>query len=189
MQKTKKPSAVPSEYDIAHSNMQFENCAQDLLKANAACAVETAEKEKRVTELLLANQEVASLNLENDRIEAELALTKKKLGIEKKEKRKRAQKLLVTKEDLKTAKDSESAHIETLREMMFITSHQLRRPVVQILGLAEILDTSVNSPEELNEIVDHMKESAETLNDMTKELTTFIHHEEVKASYKRGKKK
>lgn len=188
MPKINKNSATALDYDAAHKNMQVEDCAENLIIANNACALQSAEKEKRTAELHSANKELASLNEEKDRYEAELAIANKKLSVEKKKRRKQTQELTSIHEDIKDAKASEKASIEGLREMMFMTSHQLRKPVVQILGLANILDTSTSTPEEVNEIVEHMKESAETLDHMTKELTTFIHHQEVKATFKAKKK-
>lgn len=174
--------------DHAHNNLPASDCAENLSNSNKARAFETKEKEKRVSELVVASHELAHLSQENTRMEAELTLTKKKLLFEKKAKRKQAEELAEINEDIKSAKASQKAHIEDLREMMYMTSHQLRTPVVQILGLADILDTTSNTPAEVNEIVGCMKESAETLDGVTKELTTFIHNREVKAKNKGSKK-
>lgn len=178
------PKINPLNNKIAPKGRHEDECAENLIKVNDERALEAKDNEKRVTELLMANKEVELLSQEKNRCEIELAVVGKKLKVEKKKKNKQALELISTTEDLKKAKASEKEHIEGLREMMFMTSHHLRQPVVQILGLADILNTSTNSPEELNEIVDRMKESAESLNDMTKELTTFIHHQEVQAKSK-----
>jgi signal transduction histidine kinase len=59
--------------------------------------------------------------------------------------------------------------------MMFMTSHKVRQPIANILGLSYLLDNqSINSPDELKESLDYIKESALSLDTFTKELTQFI---------------
>ena len=177
------PNMNPND-KIKPAKNREDECAENLLKVNNKRALEAKDNDKTIAELRLANQEVELLSKEKNRCEKELVIIGRELKVEKKKKRKQARELINTNEDLKKAKASEKAHIEGLQEMMFMTSHHLRQPVVQILGLADVLNTSTNSPAELNEIVDCMKESAETLNEMTKELTSFIHHQEVLAKSK-----
>jgi signal transduction histidine kinase len=65
--------------------------------------------------------------------------------------------------------------------MMFMISHELRHPVVQILGLADLLETLKNSPEEAAEMAGLILKSAETLDKYSRELTAFVHKAELKA--------
>jgi hypothetical protein len=57
---------------------------------------------------------------------------------------------------------------------MFITSHKVRAPIANILGLSSLLDQYLNSPTKLKEVVTYMKQSATSLDAFTKELTAFI---------------
>jgi signal transduction histidine kinase len=61
-----------------------------------------------------------------------------------------------------------------MKEIMFITSHKVRAPIANILGIASVLDQYVDTPSRLRELVKYMKESAKTLDAFTKELTAFI---------------
>ena len=70
-------------------------------------------------------------------------------------------------------------YYKSMEDMLFMTSHNLRQPVSQILGLTNLLDTHKNSPEELIKITDYLKQSATSLNDFTGELTTFIHNNKL----------
>ena len=57
---------------------------------------------------------------------------------------------------------------------MFITSHRVRRPVTYIFGISYQLDESSNSPEEVKECLDCIKQSALTIDIFTVELTIFL---------------
>jgi hypothetical protein len=65
-------------------------------------------------------------------------------------------------------------YTEGLEEMIFKTSHKVRQPVTNILGLSNLLDNANISLDHLREITGYMKASAERLDDFTKELTHFI---------------
>lgn len=66
-------------------------------------------------------------------------------------------------------------YINELEKMLFITSHKVRQPITNILGLANQLDSPPNSPEEIIKIIGYMKQSALSLENFTSELTTFIY--------------
>jgi signal transduction histidine kinase len=65
-------------------------------------------------------------------------------------------------------------YIRGLEEMMFITSHKVRQPVANILGLSSILHQVIDTPDELTKLVGYLQASAITLDAFTKELTEFI---------------
>jgi light-regulated signal transduction histidine kinase (bacteriophytochrome) len=58
--------------------------------------------------------------------------------------------------------------------MMFMTSHKVRQPVSQIMGISELLESEIVSQEEVKKITGFMKESVHNLDSFTRELTTFI---------------
>jgi len=78
-------------------------------------------------------------------------------------------------DEKKNAEEEKRAHILSLEEMLFMTSHKVRQPIANILGLANQLEDNTNSPDEFLKIVSYMKESALALDTFTKELTTFIY--------------
>jgi signal transduction histidine kinase len=55
-----------------------------------------------------------------------------------------------------------------------MTSHQIRQPILNILGLSELVDLSTDTKIELKQTLDHIKTSAQSLDLLTKELNTYI---------------
>ena len=82
--------------------------------------------------------------------------------------------------DRKKAEREKKEYIEGLEEMIFITSHKVRQPVSHILGVSDIIESSIHSPGELNTMVNYIKQSALSLDTFTKELTIFINDMKVK---------
>lgn len=77
-------------------------------------------------------------------------------------------------DEKKIAEAERTEHIRSLEEMLFMTSHQVRQPIVNLLGLANQLEDSTNSNEEMMEIIGYIKESVASLDSYTKELTSYI---------------
>ncbi|MFV8344355.1 PAS domain-containing protein [Flavobacterium sp. XS2P39] len=75
-------------------------------------------------------------------------------------------------------------YITQLKEMLFMTSHRVRQPIANILGLLNELDDPLNNPAELKEIVDYIKLSAINLEEFTHELNHFIQNSKDKAENK-----
>lgn len=65
-------------------------------------------------------------------------------------------------------------YVEALEKMLFMTSHKVRQPIANIMGISNLLDNNLTTTEELSKIVSYMKESAKSLDTFTKELTTYI---------------
>ena len=127
--------------------------ASELILINAALVFQNEEKEKRTEELFLANAELAYQN---------------------EEKEKRTAELLIANQELSTTKNYLKDYIKGLEEMIVMTSHKVRQPIANILGLADVLHHSLNSPLELKQIIVYVKESAVKLDIFTKELTVFM---------------
>lgn len=69
-----------------------------------------------------------------------------------------------------------AAYIKELEEMLFITSHEVRRPISSCLGLMNLVENDKPlSQNELWQIIEHLKASALELDTFTKKLTTFLH--------------
>ncbi len=75
----------------------------------------------------------------------------------------------------KIAEEESIEHIKTLEQMLFMTSHQVRQPIVNLLGLANQLEDPSNSNDETIRIVSFIKESVVLLDSFTKELSSFIY--------------
>lgn len=68
-----------------------------------------------------------------------------------------------------------SAYIKELEKMLFITSHEVRKPIASCLGLMNLVESNAPlSQDELKKVVLHLKSSALELDAFTKELTLFI---------------
>jgi len=137
-------------------------------------AFENEEKEKRAAELVIANKTLAFENEEKTRRAEELIIANKTLAFENKEKSRRAEELLSANKELLKAEEYLKDYTRGLEEIMFMTSHKVRQPVANILGIVSILDQYINSPLTLNEMIGHLQESAFSLDNYTHELSTFI---------------
>jgi signal transduction histidine kinase len=168
--------------------------ANQLALANQQLAFQDAEKEKRAAELAVANKELVFQNLEKEKRAAELAVANKELVFQNKEKEKRVTELGIINEELLVQKEEKEIQAEELRvvnrklksadiylekyikgmkEMMFMISHHVRQPVVNILGLSNLIDTS-RDPGELKTMLGFIKRSAKALDVFTKELVAFM---------------
>lgn len=77
--------------------------------------------------------------------------------------------------DRKASEEKERIqNVKHMEEMLFRISHQMRQPVVQILGLSELIRYSEDAPEELKQMITHLKTSAESLDTYIKELSGFV---------------
>jgi signal transduction histidine kinase len=76
--------------------------------------------------------------------------------------------------ELKRAEEYQNEYIKGIEKMIFMTSHKVRQPIANILGLSELLDLSKDSKIDIKQILDHIKTSAQALDELTKELNTYI---------------
>lgn len=65
-------------------------------------------------------------------------------------------------------------YIRSLEEMIFMTSHHVRPPVLNLIGLANQLEHFSNSEEEVYSIIEAIKFSVSALDSYTKELSLYI---------------
>jgi len=75
----------------------------------------------------------------------------------------------------KKAEEKKLEYLQGLEEMLFITSHKVRQPVTQILGMVSLLNKEDCTQEDLLQISGYMKNSLDSLNNFTNELTQFLH--------------
>jgi PAS domain S-box-containing protein len=80
-------------------------------------------------------------------------------------------------DEKKKAEDEKREHILSLEKMLFMTSHQVRQPIANIMGIANQLEGFTNSSDEMIKMVGYIKQSVLSLDTFTRELTTFIYEE------------
>lgn len=74
----------------------------------------------------------------------------------------------------KKAEQDREQHIEEIEQLLFKISHEVRQPVCHIIGVSNMLDNSLITPEEFQKVVSYMKKSAVLLDTYTQELTDFV---------------
>ncbi len=191
--------------ELAYEEDEKEKRAAELVIANKELIFQNAEKEKRANELLIANKELAFQNKEKGKRAKELLIANRRLSIQNKnlaecadkltiahyelsvqyaEKEIKAIELMNANKELKTAQDFQSQYIQNLRHMVFITSHKIRQPIANIMGISNLLPCSINSPDELLKLTGFMKDSALALDNFTRELTIYLCNQESKMTSK-----
>lgn len=83
-------------------------------------------------------------------------------------------KLRETRKELIKNKDILEVKNKTLEEYAFIISHNIRRPLANILGLTELLNTAEIKESNTNEIISKLKKSAEELDDLVKKSNKLL---------------
>ncbi len=171
---------VVANKELAFQSIEKENRAAELIIANKELVFQNEEKEKRAAELIIANKELAFQNEEKENRAAELIIANNELVFQNIEKENRAAELNSAYKELEKADEYLRGYIQGLEEMMFITSHKVRQPVCNILGIVSILDQFISSPAQFKKMVKYLKVSALSLDSFTKELTNFIFNLEQK---------
>ncbi|CAM3953021.1 hypothetical protein FLAN108750_01000 [Flavobacterium antarcticum] len=169
-----------AELIVANKKLVFEESeklkrAAELIIANTELVFQNSEKEKRAGELVLAKKELKFQNSEKVKRAAELILANIELVFQNEERGKRAKELLAVNRQLKKIRKEQKEYIKGLEELMFITSHAVRLPVTNIIGLATQLEGSHLSGAD-KELIDGMKNSALALDVFTQELTSKINN-------------
>ena len=74
----------------------------------------------------------------------------------------------------------ERHHLKALEEILFITSHRVRKPVANILGLIDLVnqDNGVLSADDLKKRCQYLSSSANEMDTIIKELNDFIEQTE-----------
>jgi DNA-binding response OmpR family regulator len=126
----------------------------------------------RTAHLVIANKELSNQNKEKDKKALEL------IGINKE--------LSQLTESLRLANRYQAEYTEDLEKMMFITSHRVRQPVTNIIGLANMLNSAKASPEKLTKIVKMLKDSALNLDVFTRELSVFLESQTIRNKRQNG---
>lgn len=62
-------------------------------------------------------------------------------------------------------------HVADLEDILFSISHRLRQPIVNILGLSQLIEGETNTEDELHEIVRYINQNTKLLDDFSREIT------------------
>jgi len=154
--------------------------AERLFTANKELSSKNEENEKQIADQLTLLKQLEEKNAIIEKQYADLEITNQKMVIHNAEREKLSIELSIAYKKLKKADDYLKEYIQGLEEMMHMTSHRVRKPVANILGIANIISNFINSPVHLKKMVKYLKTSATTLDAFTKELTEFIYDLEQK---------
>ncbi|RZK11167.1 MAG: hypothetical protein EOO46_07715 [Flavobacterium sp.] len=130
------------------------------LTQNQTAVFSDKPEERQIIELVVANKVLAFQNKENIKYEAELKTAHNSLT--------KIQRL-------------QKKYIKGLEEMMFLTSHAVRKPVANIIGIATQLDNS-RLPKSCRKLIECLKISASSLDVFTQQLTAKINTLKKKGS-------
>lgn len=175
MEKREKSEEPLNRDSIAVIQDENKNLTIELKHAKKKLVYQNNEKEKRAAELIISNKEQVFQNEEKEKCVDELVVTHNQLKFQIEEKENRTEELLLAYTELQKAQESQKEYIIGLEKMIFITSHKVRQPITQIQGVSVMLDGKINTQEELREIIGYMKESINSLDTFTRELTTYIY--------------
>lgn len=75
---------------------------------------------------------------------------------------------------IKKADEQKDAYIKQLEDIAFATSHKLRHPLVNIMGLIPILEDNTLPAAEKNKILQYIKDSAHLLDEFTRQLSNDL---------------
>lgn len=131
------------------------------------------KRNEKFTCLVLANKELVYQNCEKEKRAAELIIANKELVFQNEEKEKRAQELTASNFELKKVQEFQIEYIIGLEKMMYMISHEVRKPIAELLGLSNLLKkTKTSKPLAL--ILNYIRESIKALDNYTRDLTKYL---------------
>ncbi len=134
------------------------------------------EENQREKNLQTAQQkgEVRSMDQEMKKLDGTLLWVK--IFIKLNSEKNIAQTVVIDITEQKKLEVEKKEYIKSLEDLLYLTSHRLRKPVSGFLGLRNILEADAElSHDELKQMLEHMKLSINELDQYTKELTTQLH--------------
>lgn len=159
---------------IPFQNKETGNQVENQLMTTDYQLFESLEKHEIRAELMVAQQEIAQEHIEKGKRAAQLIIANEELVIQNEANEKMANDLFIAQNDLVNAQITIQAHVNGLEEIMFMTSHKVRQPIANILGIASILDQFLKAPETIKKMVGYIKESTLSLDGFTKELSILV---------------
>jgi len=92
--------------------------------------------------------------------------------------------IILRKKNLRKQKDKEKEkHLNSINEIIFKISHQVRSPLCRIQGLTNHIDSHAITKEELESISIHLKSSVTELDTFTRTLTKFLEKIRIQSTH------
>jgi uncharacterized protein (DUF3084 family) len=164
-----------------------EEYEKDLRSLREEILLQKGEKKECVEDLLNVIIELFEKNEQKVQRTEQLINANKKLAFQKEEKDKLTRDLTDANDELKVVNEKQEDYVHDLESIMFITSHQLRSPIAQILAVLNHLERLDLNAEEIDEMNGYLKKSAKTLDQVTRDLTTLIYKLGIKVKSERKK--
>ena len=137
--------------------------------------------------LPISEEKKLAINAENElqKCKTDLHEAKETLLENHNTKAEQKKQLRLAHKEIEKAEIIQKIYEKGLRKMMYIVSHKIRQPISKIMGLSLLLEEGVENPDEVQEIIDYLKQSSELLDGFTRELSQFITKQEsIKNDYK-----
>jgi light-regulated signal transduction histidine kinase (bacteriophytochrome) len=138
-----------------------EKRATELIIANKELIFQNEEKENRAGELIIADKELVFQNEEKENRAAELIIANKELIFQNEEKEKRSQELIIANRDLEA--------------FSYSVSHDLRAPLRHISGFVDLLLTRYydSLPDKARHYLDNIADSSREMFELIEDLLHF----------------
>ena len=156
------------------NNSEKDKRAAELVLANIELNFQNEERELRASELIFAHQKLLGLYQVGEKNHDDLRNANAALIFQIGEKEKTEQQLIIANTELNKAHTFQKEYIAGLEKMIYMISHEVRQPIAQVLGLAQLLEKAMNSTKKVRVLVDYMKKSALTLDVFTRSLTRYV---------------
>ncbi|CAN1535175.1 Signal transduction histidine kinase, dimerisation/phosphoacceptor domain [Flavobacteriaceae bacterium] len=182
-----KNEMIKTNEKLIIQNQQIEKRVAKLIIDNQKIISQNDENEKQITRLKNINKELIFHYQANKKCNEELTITHNELLSKNKENKKLSELVSKSNEKLKKVQETQKEYIEGLESILFMTSHRIRQPIANILGLSYLLNDSKNSKEEIKVFIEFIKQSSLILDVYTQELSSYT-FDLKKKLYEKNKK-
>jgi signal transduction histidine kinase len=182
-----KNEMIKTNEKLIIQNQQIEKRVAKLIIDNQKIISQNDENEKQITRLKNINKELIFHYQANKKCNEELTFTHNELLSKNKENKKLSELVSKSNEKLKKVQETQKEYIEGLESILFMTSHRIRQPIANILGLSYLLNDSKNSKEEIKVFIEFIKQSSLILDVYTQGLSSYT-FDLKKKLYEKNKK-
>jgi PAS domain S-box-containing protein len=149
---------------LAVQAQEKEKRASELVIANKELAFQNAEKEKRAAELVVANKELKFQNEQKEKRASELIIANKELAFQNKEKEKRAAELVIANKELKFQNEQKEKRASELiianKELAFQNKEKEKRAAELVIANKELKFQNEQKEKRASELIIANKELA-----------------------------
>ena len=149
---------------LAVQAQEKEKRASELIIANKELAFQNKEKEKRAAELVVANKELKFQNEQKEKRASELIIANKELAFQNKEKEKRAAELVIANKELKFQNEQKEKRASELiianKELAFQNKEKEKRAAELVIANKELKFQNEQKEQRASELIIANKELA-----------------------------